>query len=1246
MEKMYDNLHKMYSISKTLRFELKPVGKTLENINKKGIITEDEHRAEIFKKVKKYCDEYHKYFIDKSLTNKKLKGLSDYYKLFSINNRSEIENKKLKEAEDNLRKEISKIFTTDNHESYEKLFSKELITKNLKEIYTNNTEALKEIDEFKRFTTYFNGYNLNRRNMYTDEAVSTGIAYRLINQNLPTFISNLKIYNNYLQDNLQENINLTIKKLYNQADNVKADEMFNIDYYNEVLTQKGIENYNLIIAGKALDNGTKIKGLNEYINEYNQKNSKSIPKLTELYKQILSDKEGTSFILDSIDNDQNLVDLINEYINKLNTIIDNKAEDSLISTIKNIDKYNLNLIYYNNDISLTNLSNDIFQDWNYIKEALNTNYDLKHISKNNNKPSYLEKRKKYFKSLKEFPLQYLEDCLSQYNKENKNKVIEYFSKYIENEQLIKNIKDNFNNCHDILNCKYDNSKNLIKNDEAIFKIKNLLDSVKKFQEFIKLLIPKDNKIEKDDKFYANILKYYNELLDIVPLYNKARNYLTQKPYSTDKIKLNFKNPALLAGWDLNKETDDYGIILRKQDNYYLGIISPSNKKCFANYHDTCTSPKYYSKMEYKLLPTPNKNLPHIFFSKKGLDTFKPSSSLLEKYKKGIYKQGENFDIDFCHELIDFYKKAINKYEDWKNFDFSFKPTETYQNISEFYKDVESQGYKLNFTNYSDEFVNELVENGDLYLFQIYNKDFSEHSKGLPNLHTMYWKEIFSPENLKEKVYKLNGQAEVFYRKASVKLNETEIHYAGKAIKSKNKNSSKETTLNYDIIKDKRFTVDKFQFNVPITINFINKQQSNINAIVNRYLKYNNNVNIIGIDRGERNLLYLSVVNLDGEIIYQKSLNIIENYYNDETYKTDYHYLLDKKSEDRDNAKKNWKTISNIKELKSGYMSQIIHILIELMEKYNAIIVIEDLNKGFKNSRIKVEKQVYQKFEQMLITKLNYVINKKNKSQESGGVLNGYQLTNEFKTFQKIGKQTGVLFYIPAWCTSKIDPTTGFINMFYIKNEGVEKSKEFINKIDSIIYDKENKNFVFNIDYNKFNNRATDTQSKWKLVSHGDRIKNFINPLINNNWDYMSIDLSKEFITLFKKYNIDLSNLKESILCQNDTKFYNAKKEIDGYEGFNNLFKLMVQLRNSAINSTDPNDDYIISPVKNKDGYFYDSRKASAILPKDADGNGAYNIARKGIMLINQIKNTDDENLKFIKYNITNKEWLTFAQGKN
>lgn len=75
---MYRNFTKMYPVSKTLRFELKPIGSTLQNLKTNEILKDDEKRAEAYSKVKKLIDEYHKAFIEKVLSefkfdNEKLK---------------------------------------------------------------------------------------------------------------------------------------------------------------------------------------------------------------------------------------------------------------------------------------------------------------------------------------------------------------------------------------------------------------------------------------------------------------------------------------------------------------------------------------------------------------------------------------------------------------------------------------------------------------------------------------------------------------------------------------------------------------------------------------------------------------------------------------------------------------------------------------------------------------------------------------------------------------------------------------------------------------------------------------------------------------------------------------------------------------------------------------------------------------------------------------------------------------------
>lgn len=590
------------------------------------------------------------------------------------------------------------------------------------------------------------------------------------------------------------------------------------------------------------------------------------------------------------------------------------------------------------------------------------------------------------------------------------------------------------------------------------------------------------------------------------------------------------------------------------------------------------------------------------------------------------------------------EKFIPKYKPLQDkdgdsyFNFKFKDYGDYTSWKEFCDDIERQSYVLKLTKISDDYIQQLVNDGKLYLFELYCRDFSEAAKknhSRKNLHTLYFEELFDKDNLDNLRFKLNGGAMMFFRKGTLSLKDTTIHKANEPIKNKNRLNEKQTsTFDYALIKNKRYTEDQFFLHLPITINPNSPDIKPIGMNVNirEDLKSSEKFNIIGIDRGERNLIYITVINQNGKILEQKSLNTIVNEYKGNTYSTNYHNLLDVKEKDRQAARQNWQTIENIKELKEGYISLCVNEIVKLVRKYNAVIAMEDLNGGFKNSRKKVEKQVYQKFEKQLIEKLNYAVDKKVDANEISGVLNGLQLTNKIKSFKDMSNQNGIIFYVGAWLTSKIDPTTGFVNLIYPKYENIEKSKEFINNIDLINYMDDVNLFKFNFNFTNFRKGNTSYIKNWEIYSYGNRLKNYRNPQNNNHWDTKEINLTESFKELFVKYNINITqDIKKQLLEHN---------EKDLFEKFLSLLSLTLQMRNSK---TGTDIDYMVSPVKNAKGIFYESEDHDATLPLDADANGAYHIALKMLMIIKRIKEADD--VKKVKLAISNEEWLEFAQGR-
>ena len=722
-------------------------------------------------------------------------------------------------------------------------------------------------------------------------------------------------------------------------------------------------------------------------------------------------------------------------------------------------------------------------------------------------------------------------------------------------------------------------------------------------------------------------EYSEAISHITALYNKVRNYLTGKVYSEEKFKLNFENSTLLDGWDENKESANLCVMFHNDGHYQLGVMSKEHNKVLSEFPKLKAGEEFYEKMVYKLLPGPNKMLPKVFFAKSNIDFFKPAKAILKIREKESFKKGDNFKIQDCHALIDFYKASIAQHEDWSKFDFQFSKTSSYEDISGFYREVESQGYKLKFSKISKAYIDNLVEEGKLYLFQIYNKDFSKFSKGKPNLHTIYFKSLFDKENLKDVVMKLNGEAEVFYRKKS-------ITYDDQKRKDGHHKEDLKGKFKYPILKDKRFAENKFQFHFPITLNFKAKEGFNFNLRVREFLKGNKDVNIIGIDRGERHLLYLVMINQEGKILKQVSLNSIQS--ESKFPEVNYKDKLTEKEIERDKARKSWGTVENIKELKEGYLSQVVHQISKLMIENNAIVVLEDLNMGFKRGRQKVERQVYQKFEKMLIDKLNFLIFKENKPSEAGGVLNAYQLTDKFESFDSMGKQTGFLFYFPAWNTSKIDPKTGFVNFLHPVYESLEQAKKFISKFDSIRFNPKKDWFEFRINTRNFFPIDNAPPEKEFVICTTNEERFFTSRTNNSSIQYNAIMVTEKLKELYKDLDFNKGEeLKDKISEIEDAKFF---KDLIHY------LKVTTSLRQNNGLKGEEEKDFILSPVANSKGDFFNSSKANADEPKDADANGAYHIALKGLMNLDSLKEMKD--LKKPEWKIKNKDWLEYVWNRN
>ncbi|MFZ1735315.1 MAG: type V CRISPR-associated protein Cas12a/Cpf1, partial [Candidatus Moraniibacteriota bacterium] len=322
-----------------------------------------------------------------------------------------------------------------------------------------------------------------------------------------------------------------------------------------------------------------------------------------------------------------------------------------------------------------------------------------------------------------------------------------------------------------------------RSDASKDAIKSWLDEMLSATQMIKYFVVRPGKI-KGASLDAVLAEYLKVFLDSEKdetnwfrYYDATRNFLTKKPQDDakkNKLKLNFGQSTLASGWDMNKESDNLCVIFRDRDEkYFLGIISKRKEKGYNSLFKKQKENKLYvvekgeifSKMEYKLLPGPNKMLPKCLLPKSNRKKYGATDEILKIYDHGDFKKGsDGFSRESLGKIIDFYKSGLQKYEEWNCFDFSFRPTEEYVDISQFYLDVEKQGYKNSFVSVNKTVVDSWVSEGKLYLFEIHNQDSNSGKKEghKNNLHTMYWDAMFRDI---ENRPKLNGEAEVFYRSA-------------------------------------------------------------------------------------------------------------------------------------------------------------------------------------------------------------------------------------------------------------------------------------------------------------------------------------------------------------------------------------------------------------------------------------------------------------------------------------------------
>ncbi|MGB4253610.1 MAG: hypothetical protein WBJ22_00605, partial [Minisyncoccales bacterium] len=402
----FNKFTKQYQLSKTLRFELKPVGKTINFLDE--VIKKDKTINESYNQAKFYFDMLHREFIESALQKEKAENINfqEFAKIFYRQNqiikknknekkdRKEIQNEVNKsqriidEGRKNLYKQIRKIFDK-KAENWKMQYKDKLKKSDLKQKGINflmsagilkiledkfppekNEEFKKQnwpslyikdqltgqqvyiFEKFEKFTTYLTKFQKTRENLYADNGESASVITRIVS-NFEIFLRNKEVFENKYQNNYQEI-------------GFSTTDIFNIDYYLNCLTQPGIEKLKNQSEDKISYN--KIIGeINKKIKEYRDKNPKEkgkLPLLRKLDRQILGAVEKEEELIKATkDKNENelFLERFKEFINE------NKKRTpkaiALMNALANGEfQDDLNGIYLKQS-AINTISRKWFSDW-------------------------------------------------------------------------------------------------------------------------------------------------------------------------------------------------------------------------------------------------------------------------------------------------------------------------------------------------------------------------------------------------------------------------------------------------------------------------------------------------------------------------------------------------------------------------------------------------------------------------------------------------------------------------------------------------------------------------------------------------------------------------------------------------------------------------------------------------------------------------------------------------------------------
>lgn len=1197
-----ERLTKRSSITKSAEIGLIPYGKTEDTIKKLRIIEVDQHWADEVKQRQPIIDTYLMERISVLLADfiKSIRDKGDFAlsKEFKEAKEDEIP-ARIKEIAERLQKECESFITasfTDKIRSAEWLFSDKP---------GSLGEWLKSKDKYAELETMqaisgtralFDTFCNNRLTLI-GKFVPKRVAENFIRyaENVPVFAHAIKNNDNFIVEN--EDI-LTVYSSY--------------DGYFECITPAGINAYNGFISGKNDENGIISLGYNGYANEYNQSlkknNSKKsvLFKANRLYKQALFPEEK-AFEIAMIGSDKEFIDVLGKVIDLMPGLCSDTIElFDFITPETIVDEKKLHM-----------LSFYLFNNHETIPQIIEDSGN---------------KRKK------EYTLTELADM----------GVLTFSAiKDVLKKLSVAKYRDALRIRDDLVRTGFDKVTNIRERQDIIDLIVKYTEAVKEVGDILSPFITKSRDAS---LFNVNAAELKNMFRDNSDATNLMRNYITKSLKKQAKLtRMLFNQPGKLdaAWWNgrasatdmVGKFSATQNGIIRMDGKYYLFMLTNGTKPVKFEISDDNVD-----ALEYKKLAGASKLLPKTVFSK-GCKAFfenkkgsvyeitdkmdvpvEVTEEMYRIYKDGSFKKdylkthpgAEDTVRNNLTKIIELYKTVMMHYSEFDSFDLSgLKDAKDYATLKDFADEIDTLTTSMRWVSVSRAQILDMVERHEALMFLIDGGNMYKEGKK-KTMPAKVLLEILSDENMAHVSITLNSKPAIYYREP---LGEGKVtHKVGSALVNKidcdgnyvpddvymqlygyhngkiSKAKLTEESLDWlervgykkcdrDLIKDNRYYKPHFHMTYSYTINKDVERDSSRD--ITKDIEELTDGNIVSVVRGIRDLLYYVVADKNGKTLESGSLNVVGG--------INYYEKLKMLGFSRNvNKSRHWIYDTRVEDIKDAYRLAAAGEVVKIAVKYNAIIVLEDINKASREKWACIDHQIFGKFVDAVVNKASSYQIPAVTGDAPGSIKRPLQLsfvpTNGFKMRKK-----GIVNTVSSGTIISVDPESGFIPAFdYRDINSMKKQKEFFKKFSRI--EIKDSCIEFEFDYSNFKTSGRFSKSKWAVMAYGERA------IYNVEKKKMEIypDIVKFMLDTFKENGDKIGS--DNLLGELDSL---SRKSIDL------LFRIFRITVDGYVRGN--GKDYYVSPVTGKRIDDYMAERAKLLIKKyrfteeffEREGRGKY-----------------------------------------